>query len=102
MSVVQDAAHFFELARRVSSVLELIAEFIDFVFSASMTTDLVAERPGFGSADPVGILADDLVAALLSHLSEVIELGLGMLIDGKHSYVQGGALHREDHRNAYI
>ena len=32
---------------------------------------------GFGSADPVGILLDDLIAALLGHLTQVIELVSG-------------------------
>src|SRR5271163_2678317 len=52
--------------------------------------------PGFGAADRVGILLDDLVAALLSHLAEVVELSLGVLVQGRHTHVQCGALHKRD------
>ena len=55
---------------------------------------------GFGSADPVGILFDDLIAALLSHLTQVIELGFGVLIEGRDSHVEGGALHRGDREHS--
>ena len=47
-----------------------------------------------GSTDPVGKLLDDLVATLLSHLAEVVELGLGVLIEGRDSHIEGGAFHR--------
>ena len=49
---------------------------------------------GFGSADPVGILFDDLIPTLLGHLTEVIELGLRVLVEGGDSQVECGALHR--------
>ena len=49
---------------------------------------------GFGPTDPVGILFDDRISPLLGHLAEVIELGLGMLIEGRDSHIEGGALHR--------
>ncbi len=48
----------------------------------------------FGSTDSVGILLDDLIATLLGHLAEVIELGLGVLIEGRDSHIEGGAFHR--------
>jgi hypothetical protein len=48
----------------------------------------------FGSTDSVGILLDDLVTTLLSHLAEVVELSLGVLIEGGDSHVKGGAFHR--------
>ncbi len=48
-----------------------------------------------GAADPVRILLDDLVAALLGHLAEVMQLGLGMLIESGDRHIEGGALHRE-------
>ena len=47
-----------------------------------------------GSTDPVRILLDDLIATLLSHLAEVVELGLGVLIEGRDSHIEGGAFHR--------
>ena len=49
---------------------------------------------GLGSTDPVGKLLDDLIATLLSHLAEVVELGLGVLIEGRDSHIEGGAFHR--------
>ena len=49
---------------------------------------------GFGSADPVGILFDDLIPTLLGHLTEVVELGLRVLVEGGDSQVECGALHR--------
>ena len=36
---------------------------------------------GLGAADLVGVFLDDLVAALLGHLPQVIQLGLRMLVD---------------------
>src|SRR6185437_2252591 len=47
----------------------------------------------FGSADPVCILMRDLVAALLRHLAEVVELGFGVLIEARNSHVKGGTFH---------
>ena len=41
----------------------------------------------FGSTDSVRKLLDDLIATLLSHLTEVVELGLGVLIEGGDSHV---------------
>src|ERR1700751_3709923 len=43
--------------------------------------------------DPVGKIGDDVIAALHGHLMEVVELGLGMLIDGRDPHVEGGAFH---------
>jgi hypothetical protein len=55
---------------------------------------LIETRPfGLRATDPVSILIDDLEAALRSHLTQVIELCLRMLVDGVHSQVKGGALH---------
>ena len=42
-----------------------------------------------GTTDPVGILLDDLIAPLLSHLAEVVELGLRVLIEGGHTQIEG-------------
>ena len=49
---------------------------------------------GFGPTDPVGILLNDLIATLLGHLVQVVELGLGVLVEGGDSHIEGGALHR--------
>ena len=49
---------------------------------------------GFGPADPVRILFNDLIPTLLGHLTEVIELGLRVLVEGGDSQVECGALHR--------
>ena len=49
---------------------------------------------GFGPADPVGILFDDLIPTLLGHLTEVVELGLRVLVESGDSQVECGALHR--------
>jgi hypothetical protein len=37
---------------------------------------------GLGAADPVGILLDDLVTALLGQLAQAVELGLRVLVEG--------------------
>lgn len=55
-----------------------------------------------GAADPVGILVDDLIAPLGSHLAQVIELGFGVLIEGGHSHIEGGALHWQETSISYI
>ena len=46
------------------------------------------------AADSVGILLDDFEAALNGHLTQIKELGLGVLIQGGNSHIEGGALHR--------
>ena len=47
----------------------------------------------FGAGDLVRILPHDLEAALDSHLAEVVQLGFRMLVDGRDSHVECGALH---------
>jgi hypothetical protein len=37
--------------------------------------------PGLGAADPVGVLVDDLIAALSGHLPEVVQLRFRVLIE---------------------
>ena len=46
------------------------------------------------AADPVGVLLCDFVAALGSHLPQVVHLGLRVLINGAHPEVKRGAFHR--------
>jgi len=45
---------------------------------------------GAGARDPVLVDAGDLQAALDGNLAQVVQLGLGMLIDARNSQVQGG------------
>jgi len=52
-----------------------------------------ARAPSLGAADPVDVLLDDLQAALSGQGSEVVELGLGMLIDGRDPHVQSRSFH---------
>ena len=49
--------------------------------------------PGFGAADAIGILVDDLVVALRGHLAKVKQLRFRVLVEGRNSQIQGGALH---------
>jgi hypothetical protein len=42
----------------------------------------------------------NFVAALGSHLAEIVELSFRMLIEGRDSHVEGGALHHK--RNQHI
>ena len=42
----------------------------------------------FSARKPVGILIDDLVAALSSHLPQIDELRFRMLIDGRYAHVK--------------
>jgi len=49
--------------------------------------------PGLRTADHVGKLLHDLVAALLGHLTKVVELGLRVLIERGDTQIEGGALH---------
>lgn len=50
--------------------------------------------PGLRAADFVRVFVDDLEAALLGELAQVIELGFGMLIDGTDSEVKRRSLHQ--------
>ncbi len=62
--------------------------------AACVMHHLVQTRPArLRAADPVGILLDDLIAALRGHLAEVIELGLRMLIEARDPEIKGGAFH---------
>ena len=49
--------------------------------------------PGFSAADAIGVLVDDLVVALRGHLAKVKQLRFRVLIEGRNSQIQGGALH---------
>ncbi len=61
---------------------------------AGIVQQLVEPRPfRFSPADAVGVFTNDLIAALRSHCSEVMQLGLGMLIDGRDPQIHGAALH---------
>ena len=58
--------------------------------------------PGLRPTDPVRILFDDLVPALLGHHPEIMELGLRVLVQGRDTHVEGGALHKRTYRLADI
>ncbi len=65
--------------------------------AAGIVHQLIQTGPaGLGAADPIGVLLDDLIAALGGHLAQVVELGLGMLIDGRDPHVKGGAFHKTE------
>src|ERR1017187_5078225 len=56
--------------------------------AASIPHHGVEPRPaGLRATDHVGKLLDDLIAALLGHLVEVVELSLGMLIEGGDPHI---------------
>jgi hypothetical protein len=62
--------------------------------AACIPYQLVQTGPArFRAGDPVGELLNDLIAALLSHLAEIEELGFGMLVKSADPHVEGGALH---------
>ena len=64
--------------------------------AAGIAHHLIEPGPPYaGAAHPICILLDDLIAALLSHLAQVIELCFWMLIESGDTQVQGGALHGE-------
>jgi hypothetical protein len=44
-----------------------------------------ARAAGFGPADPVRVLFNDLITTLLGHQLEIMELGFGMLVQGRYS-----------------
>ena len=46
-----------------------------------------------GTADPVGVLFDDLEAALCGHLSKIMQLALRVLIESTDPHVERSALH---------
>ena len=55
---------------------------------------LIESRPlGLSAGDPVGILVHDLIATLSSHLPQIEQLRLRMLIDGRYPHIESGALH---------
>ena len=62
--------------------------------AAGISHHLIEAWPaGLGAADPVGVLADNFVAALAGHLAEVVELRFRMLIEGRHPHIESGAFH---------
>ena len=52
-----------------------------------------AGAPRLRAGDLVGVLVDDLEAALSGERTEIMELGLRMLIDGRNPHIEGGAFH---------
>ena len=48
---------------------------------------------GLGAAGSIGVLVDDLIAALRSHLAQVEQLCFRVLIDSRDPHVESGALH---------
>ena len=57
--------------------------------------ELIESRaPGLRAADFVRVFVNDLEAALLGQLAQVIELGFGMLIDGTDSEIKRRSLHQ--------
>ena len=65
--------------------------------ASASRADLIAESKAFRGM-VAGKAAPDEVAkaarALGSHLLKIVKLGLGVLIEGRNSQIQGGALHR--------
>ena len=61
---------------------------------AGVPQHLIEPRPlGLRAGDSICIFMDDLIAALRSHLAQVMQLAFGMLIDGRNPHVEPGALH---------
>jgi len=56
----------------------------------------IESRPAsLRATDRVGVGFDDPIAALFGHLTQVVELGFVVLIEGGYPHIQGGAFHRE-------
>ena len=56
--------------------------------AASILHHLIEPRPpGLAPGDPVSVFRNDLVTALGSHLPEIVQLRLGMLVDGGHAHI---------------
>ena len=71
--------------------------------AAGFLHQLIQSGPaGFRSGDAVGVLDDHFQAALGSHLTQVEELRLGVLVDGRDSHVEGGARHWAHQDNTAI
>jgi hypothetical protein len=45
------------------------------------------------AADPVRIFLNDVKTTLSGHLTQIMKLGLGVLIDGRDSHIEDGTLH---------
>ena len=62
--------------------------------AAGIPHQLIEPRPaGLAAGDPVGVFVHDLEAALGGHRTQVEQLGLRVLIDGRDPEVESGALH---------
>ncbi len=71
--------------------------------AAAVPHQFIEARPAcFHAGDLVGDLPDYLIAALGGHLAEIVELGLGMLIDGRDPHIQDGAFHRRRPFGAFL
>jgi len=46
-----------------------------------------ARPPGFCSGDPVGVFLDDLEAPLSRQLPQIVQLGLGVLVEAGHPHI---------------
>jgi hypothetical protein len=62
--------------------------------AASAAHHLIESRPlGLSAGDAIRILVHNLISALSSHLPEVEELRLRVLIDCRYSHIDSGAFH---------
>ena len=84
-----------EVARRTGDAIERPDQNGIETMLVGIVQQVVEPRPlRFSPADPVGVLANDLITTLRSHRSQIVQLSLGMLIDGRDPHVQGTALHQ--------
>jgi hypothetical protein len=81
---VQFVQHFKEVLHRAGNPVRGPDQDHIEVAAAGVPHQVVeAGPPGLRAGDSVGVLMDDLEAALSGHLPEIKELGLGMLVDGR-------------------
>jgi len=91
---VEFVEHFQEVPSRASDAITGPDQNNIEAAAAGVGHQLIESWPaGFRTGDPVRVLLHDLEATLGSQLAKVEELGFRVLVDGRDSHIQGGALH---------
>ena len=85
---VEFVEHFEEVPRRAGDAIACPDQHDVELAAACIPHQIIEARPAcLHAGDLVSDLPDDLIAALRDHLAEIVELGLGVLINGRDPHI---------------
>ena len=90
VEMVQLVEHFEQVLHRASHAIEGPDHHDIEAAAAGVEEQLVQSRTlRLGAGDAIGVLLRDLIATLRDQRTQVMKLGLGMLIEGRYAHIQG-------------